>query len=76
MNSDKRILIIPSIKRGNGSGHLRRSIKLASELSLKGSEAAVFIPLMTNQNESFYSRSDIDKLLNSDLSGTKFLTEV
>lgn len=37
----KKILIIPSIRRGNGTGHIRRAVKLASDLIEKGAEVSI-----------------------------------
>ncbi len=58
----KRILIIPSIKKGNGSGHIRRSIKLAQRLSACGAHAYIFADSVTSRSHDCYTKEDIRQL--------------
>lgn len=51
----KTILLIPSIRKGNGTGHLKRCVLLAERLQLFGAEAGILIDSAEARRHSCYT---------------------
>ena len=58
----RRILVIPSMQKGNGSGHMKRCVLLAEKLSGSGAESFLLAP--GDSSEDRYSASDLQALMN------------
>ena len=66
MSRIKRILIVPSIRRGNGSGHIRRSIRLSQELIQRGAEAAILFDSAAEREHDCYSAGELSRFMPED----------
>ncbi|MBL8965964.1 MAG: class I SAM-dependent methyltransferase [Spirochaetaceae bacterium] len=66
----KRILLVPSVAKGNGSGHLVRCFSLAREL---GPEAAVFVP--EAKTAGAWSAAELSLAYSRELSGIPLVSE-
>jgi len=67
----KRILFVPSVAKGNGSGHLVRCFSLAREL---GEGVAIFVA-ETKNNDS-WTAAELSLAYSRELSGVPLLTEL
>jgi 2-polyprenyl-3-methyl-5-hydroxy-6-metoxy-1,4-benzoquinol methylase len=65
------ILFVPSISKGNGSGHLMRCLSLAREL---GRRAAVFIP--EAKSETAWSAAELSLSYSRELVGVNLVTSL
>ncbi|HTX74406.1 MAG TPA: methyltransferase domain-containing protein, partial [Rectinemataceae bacterium] len=65
------ILLVPSISKGNGSGHLMRCLSLARSL---GSGAAVFIP--EAKSETSWSAAELSLSYSRELVGVNLVTSL
>jgi 2-polyprenyl-3-methyl-5-hydroxy-6-metoxy-1,4-benzoquinol methylase len=68
---NKRILLVPSVSRGNGSGHLVRCLSLARSL---GPGAAVFVA--ESKNGSSWTAAELSLAYARELSGVSLVTEL
>ncbi|MDC7228193.1 MAG: class I SAM-dependent methyltransferase [Spirochaetales bacterium] len=59
--AEKRLLIIPSARRGNGTGHLQRAVRLAEGFRRLGVHNAVLTEKVDSSDR--YSREDIISLI-------------
>ncbi len=55
----KRILIFPSIRKGNGSGHVRRAVRLAEGFINLGAEAAILFYSDSSKSDENYTEADV-----------------
>jgi len=67
----RRILLVPSVFKGNGSGHLVRCFSLAREL---GSGTSIFIA--EGKNGSTWTAAELSLAYSRELAGTPLITEL
>jgi len=65
------ILLVPSISKGNGSGHLMRCLSLARAL---GSGAAIFVP--EAKTETSWSAAELSLSYSPELAGVNLITSL
>lgn len=68
---NKRILFVPSVAKGNGSGHLVRCLSLAREL---GEGAVIFVA--ETKNNTTWTAAELSLAYARELSGLPLLTEL
>jgi len=66
-----RILLVPSVAKGNGSGHLVRCLSLARSL---GPGAAVFVP--ETKSETSWSAADLSMAYARELAGVQLVSSL
>ncbi|MBI9108329.1 MAG: class I SAM-dependent methyltransferase [Spirochaetales bacterium] len=59
----KTILLIPSVKKGNGTGHIKRCTALSERLQSLGADTGILVDSSEARRYSCYSAGDVEQFL-------------